>query len=164
MEEQVQICLWLTVSLSDTHSTGTSFKFLFFFLSRTTPAESCQSFRRRHFRLFTRAELHVQTLYYSWSDQDVISGHHLQHIRWISNTMALEQAHQTSETAWPWKENHARSCNVKTSQGGPEFLPTFFAECSFEKLRSRVNLSCQVCHISPCPPGSNRARTICALK
>ena len=82
-----------------THSTGTSFKFLFFFLSRTTPAESCQSFRRRHFRLFTKAEQHVQALNSSWNDQGVNSGHHLQHIRGIPNTMALEQAHQNSETA-----------------------------------------------------------------
>ena len=142
-----------------THITGTSFK-------RTTPTKSSKSFRRRHFKLFTKAELHVQAPHYSWIDQDVISGHHLQHIRWIPNTMALEQAHQNSETAWLWKKNHARPCNVKTSQGGPEFLPTFrgFAKCSFEKLRSRVNLSCQVCHISPCPPRSNRARTICALR
>ena len=161
MEEQVQTCLYFNL-FSLTHSTGTSFKFLFFSLSRTTPAESCKSNSVAISGFLHK--LHAEAPHYSWDDWSVISVHHLERIRWTTNTMALEHAHQNSETALLLKENHARPCNVKTSQWGPEFLPTFLPECSFEKLRSTVNLSRQVCHISPCPPRSYTMTTICALK
>ena len=77
----------------------------FCFLSRTTPAESCKSFHRRHFRSFTMAKLHVQAPHYIWNDQGVIWGHHLERIMWTPNTMFVEHAHQNSETAELWKED-----------------------------------------------------------
>ena len=78
---------------------------------------------------FHAPKLSMQAPHYNWNDQGVvtwkISRDH--QMPWL-----LSIRTKNSESAIKW-----RPCNVKTIEWAPKFLPTFLAECYFEKISVR---------------------------